>query len=288
MENQTKQRTKKRIHPVIAILAGILAIECLCMGWRVASSRMKRTTLTSVAESEGVETGLRGKTLLLAEDTIAVDDALLSNLSEWKTQGIQMISLPLGIMEHSTGMDETFSIDSAWLGQLASAMEMVFQSGYEAILSPQLPSDSAWERYVAMWSAIDASFGHRPAGELRYQIVIPSSGELRDYLWDLEDILAVLRGSNAQRRIILQMPQGTTPEELGKLAERMVTEGVDYGIWATSELDESTIMAFVEAVDDQGNYITLLQPESEKDNEALTARMMEFSAQHSMDFILAE
>lgn len=272
-------------HYLIMALALILLVEVVWSGIIVISSKNAASQIPMVRYAPA-DTKINGVIFYETGRSAAVDDQLLEDLAQLRSTGVNTILLPVDFLGHMNGS----TIDGAWLGQVATVMEMIFQSNCRVILGVTAFDSSAISAadYADLWLQIDAAFGHRPASELGYEIYIPAGEYLADFELKLLSTISDIRKNNGQREILLLPDKVITEEQRDEFVSTFAQIGVNIGLYANDEMDKEFLYLYglQNQLAASNNMVVIVGDEGSIGDEALTSLIQTLAEQGGMSYLL--
>ena len=278
MAEANKQKRKISAGTWIAlVLALVLIVELGVVGFNAASSLKARAAvnLTQVQASELTQ----GVTLYELGKNFQVDHDFLVGLMALSQQDINAVRLPIDVSDHITVDGGKASLDSQWLWQIASLSEMIFQSEYRVILSLAFPEemDITPQAYESMWKQMNEAFGHRPAAELWYELLI-MDGHQGD-AWDAvrSSIIESMRATNPDRQILLTLPDPSNQQDLTAAGELCKAHDLHLASYAREDMDSAILEKMGEITFQNDVTAILIEPEdAQKDYTKAMAEAYDF------------
>lgn len=272
-------------HYLIMALALILVVEVALSGSIYLSSR-NASYQTPLVVSSPVDTKINGVTFYESGRSATVDNALLENLAQLHSNGVNTVLLPMDFLSHMDGS----TIDGAWLGQIATVMEMIFQSNCRVILGVPAFGDGTISAtdYAAMWQQIDDAFGHRPATELWYGIYVPADADLSSFELKLLATVGEMRDRNSQREILLLLDKDLGTEQRDEVISTFSSFGVNIGLYATSDMDSEFLYlcGLQSQLSAAEHSLVIVGDDGSMGDEALTAMIENIVEQGEMSCLL--
>lgn len=188
-----------------------------------------------------------------------VDNAFLGKLAALHETEIDAVRVPLDFIGHMDGG----VIDGAWMGQAAEMMEMIYQNNHRVIVSVAAAKADAVTQltYINLWRQIDVAWGHRPAGEMIYELRIPEEAEPREWVESAQMILFNIREKSTERKVLLTL----MPDAWEKEQDAILRLSREYGIYLGLIAETSVNAEYLEDVQKQGmdaDKIVLVEPEA--------------------------
>lgn len=272
-------------HYLITVLALILIVEVALSGSIYLSSR-NASYQTPLVVSSPVDTRINGVSFYESGRSASVDDQLLEQLAQLHSGGVNTVYLPMDFLDHMNGS----AIDGAWLGQIATVMEMIFQSNCRVILGVPAFSDGTISAtdYAAVWQQIDDAFGHRPASELWYGIHIPADADLSNFELKLLATLGEMRNKNSQREILLLIDSEMGAEQRDEIVSTFSPLDVNIGLYAGSDMDSEFLYlcGLQSQLSASGHTLVIVGKDGSMGDEALTAMIENIVEQGEMSCLL--
>ena len=277
------QRIRK--HYLITALALILVVEIVWAA-SVFSFAKRPTSPMLTIDSMSGSTRTVGISLYESGRTAEVDDSLLTTLSQAHAEEANTVRLPSDFIGHTTGD----TVDGGWLGKMATLMEMVFQSNCRVVLAqtPFKGSDTSATDYVTIWQQIDASFGHRPASELWYELYIPADGDPVACGQELVPLITSMRARNENRQIVLLLDDAMDDVQRSAIVGAFARYNVNIGLFAKEGMDSEFLYLFglQNQLSETNNSVVFVCKEGTQDDEALTALVKNVAEQGGMGYLL--
>lgn len=262
MAEAKKQKRKISIGTWIALLlALILIVELGVVALNVLRSRGARgkITLSQIEDSlltEGVSFYDLGR-------DFTVDHDFLVKLMALSQQEINAVRLPIDVSSCVRIENNHASLDGEWLYQTASLAEMIFQSEYKVILSLVIPDELSLtpDNYEELWKQIDEAFGHRPASELWYELII--SNTQRSASWDSAriNIIESIIAANPERQIVLTLPDPASRTDLLGLDDLCENYGIHLAMLAHPGMDMDILEHVGDTAFQNDVSVILIEPE---------------------------
>ena len=277
------QHIKK--HYLITALALILVVEIV---WAASVFSFSEKPSSPVLTIDLMDQNTRtiGVSLYESSRSAAVNDALLSTLAQVHTNDSNTVRLPVDFIGHMYGG----SVDSTWLGQVATLMEMVFQSNSHVVLAQTPFNNSATSvvDYVSIWQQIDAVFGHRPANELWYELYVPADVDPIAFSQSLLPLITSMRAKNGNRHILLLLDSEMDDAQRDTIINGFSTFGVNIGLFADYGMDADFFYLFglQNQLAESGNSLIFVCREGTQDDETLTELVKKVADQGGMGYLL--
>ena len=272
-------------HYLIMALALILVVEVALSASIYLSSRNVSYDSPLVVSSP-VDTKINGVTFYETGRSATVDDHLLENLAQLHSNGVNTVLLPMDFLSHMDGS----TIDGAWLGQIATVMEMIFQSNCRVILGVPPFGDGTISAtdYEALWQQIDDAFGHRPASELWYGIFVPADSDLSDFELKVLTTVGEMRNRNSQREILLLIDKAMDAEQQDEVISTFSSLDVNIGLYATSNMESEFLYlcGLQSQLSASEHALVIVGDDGSMGDEALTAMIENIVEQGKMSCLL--
>lgn len=277
------QRIRK--HYLITALALILLVEIIWVT-SIFSFAKRPTSPMLTIDSMGSGTRTVGVSLYESSRTAQVNDSLLSTLSQVHAEEANTVRLPVDFIAHTNGG----TVDGGWLGQIATLMEMAFQSNCRVVLAqtPFSGSVTSAADYVAIWQQIDASFGHRPANELWYELYIPADADPIAFGQELAPLIVSMRARNENRQIVLLLDNAMSDVERDTIVSAFARYNVNIGLFADPGMDTEFLYLFglQNQLSETGNSVIFICRDGSRDDTDLTALVKNVADQGGMGYLL--
>lgn len=276
---------KIRRHYLITALALILLVEIIWAASIFSFAKRPASPMLTV-DSMANATRTVGVSLYESSRTAQVNNALLSTLSQVHAEESNTVRLPVDFIGHTNGG----TVDGGWLGQVATLMEMAFQSNCRVVLA-QTPFDSSATSavdYVNIWQQIDASFGHRPANELWYELYIPADTDPVAFGQELLPLITSMRARNENRQIVLLLDDAMDDVQRSAIVGAFARYNVNIGLFAEHGMDAEFLYLFglQNQLSETGNSIIIICKDGTKDDADLTALVKNVADQGGMGYLL--
>ena len=272
-------------HYLITALALILVVEAVWCGTIVISSR-NASYQTPLMVYSPANTRIKGVSFYETGRTASVDNQLLENLSQMHSNGVDTVFLPMDFLSHMNGS----TIDSGWLGQIATVMEMVFQSNCRLILGvPSFGSGAiSATDYAGVWQQIDETFGHRPASELWYGIHIPADADLSSFELKLLATVGEIRSTNNQREILILIDKDMDTEQREEIISTFSSLDVNIGLYASTNMDSEFLYLYglQSQLAASDNSLVIVGDDGSMKDEAMTSTIKTIVEQGEMSCLL--
>lgn len=251
----------------VSILIGLILICVLGIEGMVAVGlqlKSKRFVGSQVVDQKPIDTSVKGVSMYSAGRDFTVNDALLAKLSSFHDMDANTVRLPLNFLDHIS-KEAPYEIDGEWLGQMSSALEMVFQSNYRVIMAVNIPEGLSGDPtfYGALWDQINNAFKHRPRTELWYELTIPTSvSDFNSWLNVYQGFASKVNQETA-RNFLITFPRVPSETELSTIFSSMLNYNGSFAVNYSSNMSAEDLNTLKIKSGEHGVSVVLVEPENE-------------------------
>ena len=267
--------------PLLWIFVLILLAEAMYSVPVLITSKRSAKQMANVAHAPKAAE-IRGVTLYDSGMSAIVDEQLLTLLSDMHSRQENAVRLPVDFAGHMVGS----ALDGGWLGQIATLMEMVYQSNYHLILTNASGYSYTAAQYADLWRQIDAAYGHRPARELWYELHVPVNADIDEWEQMIKKLAFDIWSNNPQREIVT-MIDGEADEALSEKIVSLVLEiGAHLGIRVDQPMEIEELTALNQRFVASGDSIVLIGAESIGYADEMNGWIMDVAEKENMSYLI--
>lgn len=244
------------------VLICILGIEgVMAIGIQTKS---KRFVSAQTVDQKPIDTSVKGVSMYSTGRDFTVSDALLGKLSSFHDMEANTVRIPVNFLDHIS-KEAPYEIDGAWLGQMSSALEMVFQSNYRVIMGVSIPEGLSGDPafYEALWDQINTAFKHRPRAELWYELTIPSGvSDISSWITTYKAFASKVNQETA-RNFLITFTSVPSEPQLSEIFSAMLNYNGSFAVNYSNAMSAEELNTLKVKSAEYGVSVVLIEPENE-------------------------